>query len=140
MPSPSQYESLIAVRNAELATYWTRYNVQVVLNGGLLVAVFASESGKRIAELPIGWVSLGGVALAIIWLVMILLGKDSIHRWDGQLQCFERQLGEGEVYPLFTNIISSGAVLDPWRNMTVIAAAVPVLCAIAWIALWISAV
>jgi hypothetical protein len=138
-PSPDQYESLVAVRNAELATYWTRYNVQVVLNGGLLVAAFASDSGKRLADLPIGWVSLGGVALAAVWFVMVLQGKASIHRWDKQLQCFEKKLGEDKLYPLFTNIISSGAALDPWRNMTIIAATVPVLCAIAWIALWISA-
>lgn len=140
MPSLSQYESLIAVRNAELTTYWTRYNLQVGLNGGLLVAAFASESGKRIAEIPIGWVSLGGATLAIIWLVMIQLGKASIHRWDEQLQLFEKQLGKEEVFPLFTNIIDSGVALDSWRNMTNIAAAVPVLCAIAWVALWISAV
>lgn len=138
MPSLDQYESFVAVRNAEVATYWTRYNVQVVLNGGLLVAAFASKTGERLAQLPIGWVSSGGIALAIVWLVMLLQGKALIHRWDRELKQFEEQLGEDVVYPLFTNIIKCGA-FDPLRNMTAVAAAVPILCAIAWIALWVSA-
>jgi hypothetical protein len=80
MPTTDQYASLVAVRHAELETYWTRYNIQVVLNGGLLVAAFATESRSRLAGLPIWLVSLGGVALAIVWLIMVLQGKAWVHR------------------------------------------------------------
>lgn len=136
MPTAEQYESLVAVRNAELETYWTRYNIQVVLNGGLLVAAFASESGTRLAGLPIWLVSLGGAALAIVWLIMVVQGKGWIHRWDEQLSLFEQQLGTNQMYPLFTNIRNSGAALSSWDNITTMAAAVPILSGLAWFALW----
>ena len=139
MPSPDQYEHLVAVRNAELATYWTRYNVQVVLNGGLLIAAFASPSDSRLLNLPVCLVSLGGITLAIVWLFMVCQGKTWIHRWDEQLSLFERELGKDKLYPLFRNIIKSGAALNCWKNMTAMAAAVPVLCVIAWFALWVYA-
>jgi len=138
MPAPDQYESLVAVRNAELETYWTRYNIQVLLNGGLLVAAFASESGTRFAGLPIWLVSLGGVALAIVWLIMVIQGKAWIHRWDEQLSLFEQQLGANQLYPLFTNIKNSGAALSSWANITTIAAAVPILSGLAWFALCVT--
>jgi hypothetical protein len=134
MPTTDQYASLVAVRHAELETYWTRYNIQVVLNGGLLVAAFATESRSRLAGLPIWLVSLGGVALAIVWLIMVLQGKAWVHRWDAQLSLFEKQLGANQLYPLFTNIRDSGAALSSWANITAVAAAVPILCGLAWFA------
>ena len=95
MASLDQYESLVAVRNAELTTYWTRYNVQVVLNGGLLVAAFANGSDGRLANLPMWSVSLGGIALAIVWFVMLLQARlrfiDGTSNWSSskkaKMQC-----------------------------------------------------
>lgn len=49
MPSTDQYDSLVAVRNIELETYWNRYNIQFALNGGLLVLLFSRR--RRVVEL-----------------------------------------------------------------------------------------
>lgn len=135
MSITDQYEHMIAVRNTELETYWTRYNVQVVLNGGLIVVALASPSGSHLMNLPICLVSIGGFALAIVWLIMVHQGKDWIHRWDNELCNFEEQVGENELYPLFTNIKKSKAADDNWRNITYLAKAVPILCAITWLVL-----
>ena len=97
--------------------------------------ILASEAGTHLAGVPIWLVSLGGVALTIVWLFMILQGKASLHRWDEQLRLFEQQLGVNQLYPLFTNIWESGAALNSWTNGTAMAAAVPVLCAITWLVL-----
>lgn len=137
MPIADQYESLVAVRNTELETYWTRYNVQVVLNGGLLVAVLGRQSDDRIGTLPIWLVCFGGIILAACWFVMVLQGKRWIHRWDKQLSQFEQAAGSEQVYPLFTEIRRSAPALNPWHNLTAISLAVPTLSGLTWLALWL---
>lgn len=137
MAAPDQYSSLVAARNTELQTHWTRYNVQVVLNGGLLVTVFASQTGSRIGVVPIWAVSSGGIMLAACWLGMVIQGKAWIHRYDEQLCLFEKQLGPERVYPLFNELRRTTPALNPWGNITALALTVPILSGLAWLALWL---
>lgn len=138
MPSTDQCDSLVAVRNVELETYWNRYNIQIALNGGLLVAVLATPSGSRIGTVPVSLVCFGGIVVALCWLAMVLQGKAWLHCWDEELSLFEQTLGEQAIYPLFTRIRSSAPALNPWLNITAVAMAAPVLCVFSWIAVWCS--
>ena len=136
-PDPSQYDSLIAVRNTELQTYWTRYNLQLILNGGLLIAAFTRDKSIPLGQMPPWVISLGGLSLVAIWLGMIFQGKKWIERWNEQLRFFEEELEE-KVYPLFTNIRKTSPADNKWKNMTALAAGVPILFGLGWIAWWAS--
>lgn len=131
MSFSEQYDSLVSVRNVELQVYWTRYNVQVALNGGFLAAAFVSSRESQLAELPNWAVAIGGIALAVVWLLTVIQGKEWVHRWDQQLSAFEHK-HEEEIYPLFSNVRRAGAAMDKWRNITALASIVPIVVVVAW--------
>jgi len=49
MDSATLYQQLVAINNAEQATYWTRYNIQAVIN----TAAFSGYAAVKVADPPV---------------------------------------------------------------------------------------
>ena len=131
-----QYTALINVRNAELAAYWTRYNIQAVLNLGFLVAIFSGKSNSLIHD-HLLLSSIFGLILSIIWLFITVYGKRLItERWDAHIRQYEECHSE-ELYPLFTLVDSEESNKGWWRrnlhNLNFLARAVPLILIILWL-------
>lgn len=131
----AQYDAIVAVRNAELQSYWTRYNIQVILNGGLIVAVLAVDRAVLKGRINLWFLASGGFALSLSWVIMILRGKVALHRWDGFLARLEGLL---DLVRVFTEVTRRkpglwAGISEAWRNMTLGALAVPMLCIMFWL-------
>ncbi|MBN2267757.1 MAG: hypothetical protein JW725_05480 [Candidatus Babeliaceae bacterium] len=140
-----QYTGLINVRNAELAAYWTRYNIQAVLNLGLLVAAVSAKPDSFIGQY-IFYASIVGFCLALIWLFMTIWSKRLIaKRWDKYIRRYERCYSE-ELFPLFTLVEAKenkkgfcNKLKKHWNNLNILARAVPLILIVLWLILGINA-
>ena len=128
------YSNAINVRNTELSAYWTRYNIQAVLNLGLLAVVISDKIGSNCISKYIAGVCL---ILTIIWIVFILISKCFlIPRWQKYIMNLEKEFP----VPLrfFTIIEKSegrNSIKKHILNLNIPALAIPILCFIVWI--WI---
>ena len=95
------YAQLIAVRNQELSLLWTRFNLHLVINGGLLVAVYSTDKVTGLGRKPFSF----GVLLTILWLLSELAGRQALRHWDQKLGDFERLYwGSSLGFRLFSNL------------------------------------
>jgi hypothetical protein len=140
-----QYTAFINVRNAELAAYWTRYNIQAVLNLGLLFAALSAEPHSVIGQ-HMFTISIGGFCLAVIWLFMTIWSKRLItKRWDKNIRRYERSYSK-ELFPLFTLVEAKenkkgfcNKLKKHWNNLNILARVVPSILIVVWLILGISA-
>lgn len=141
-PREHQYTALVNVRNTELSAYWTRYNIQVVLNLGLVVACLSAKSDSIIGK-HLSWVSLCGILLAIIWLCFAIKSKQLFtNRWEGHIKKYEAEFLPDK-HRLFTNVCTEEeqktCLRKNWDNLNILALSVPVFLILIWAIIGINA-
>lgn len=65
--APELYTALLDVRNAELAALWSRFNIHLAVNIGLLFAVLTAQADSSICKLG-KWPYVIGLVATAIWL------------------------------------------------------------------------
>jgi hypothetical protein len=80
------YADLIAVRNQELNALWTRFNIHLLINGGLLVAALSAPADS-LARRPEAY--LFGGSLTGLWYISDRVGRQALHFWDSKLKDYE---------------------------------------------------
>lgn len=133
------YSPLLSVRNTELAAYWTRYNIQIVLNFGILSLIFKFSS--PLSNIP-PWVPIVGMFLAVIWLSFVFLSKRLIIKeWDKCVKNYEQDiLKKQQGVPDNILIISQfkskeedkNYFIRNWHNLNFVACSLPIFCGLAW--------
>jgi len=131
-----QYTAIINVRNTELAAYWTRYNIQAVLNVGLLAAIISAKSDSIIVRHQIIAV-VGGLILSFIWLLFAIKGKHLItKRWDKHIREYEKEVLPGN-YNLFEKVEAEEeakkGLHKHWDNLNILARVIPILLMVGWL-------
>lgn len=138
-----QYAALINVRNTELAAYWVRYNIQAVLNFGLLIAALSAKFDSLIAQYML-CASIVGLCLSLIWLLMTIWSKQLItKRWDEYIRQYERKYSD-ELFQLFVSVEDKenkegfwNKLKKHWNNLNILARIVPAILIIIWLFLGI---
>lgn len=82
------YSSVIEVRNTELQLIWTRFNIHLLVNGGLLVAFLTSPNASPLHTAPIS-VPLIGLSLGVVWLASELAGRYNLNHFNVKVKQFE---------------------------------------------------
>lgn len=85
------YLALVNIRNTELAAFWTRYNIQAVLNTGMIAVGLAALKGPdRLPVAVLLAISVGGATLAVFWLLFAILGKPLfVEGWEEWIAEYE---------------------------------------------------
>ena len=83
----------------EAALFWSRNNVFLIANLATFSAAFAYLTAEDVA---IAWpvrlgLSLFGVALCVIWLLVIKAGRHMNHTWTDQAKKLAATLGSNEI-------------------------------------------
>ena len=130
-----QYTALVNVRNTELSAYWMRYNIQAVINLGLVAACISSKPDSIIGK-HLFWVSLCGILLAFIWLFFAIKSKQLFtDRWERYIKKYEEDFLP-EKHRLFTNVCieeeQKTFLKKHWDNLNILAWSVPVFLIIIW--------
>lgn len=96
------YYSLVTVRNQELATHWSRFNVLALLNVGLMAAILT----RPLKCWQSAALCMLGAVLAMIWLRITRDGKRMLTcRWERYIIDFEQRLSPDSRIPkMFTEI------------------------------------
>lgn len=138
----ANYTALVNVRNTELSVYYARYNIQAVINFGLIAAVLATRQDSRfLSPLPL-WIVLGGCALSLVWLGFAVVGKRLFaERWEGYLRRYESEIlarqGLHADLQMFTHVAAAqqrlGLWSRNWNNLNVLTRAVPLMAFAAWV-------
>ena len=136
LPHEQQYTALINVRNTELAAYWTRYNIQAVLNLGLTVATLSSKPDSLLGRHMI-YTALVGIFLALIWLSFTIWGKLLFtKRWEGHIILYEHAFLPHR-YRLFENVRHEEETKrwfrKHWCNLDIPACSIPIILLVIWI-------
>jgi hypothetical protein len=134
-----QYTALINVRNTELAAYWTRYNIQAVLNFGLLAAALSSKSDSLINR-HIFPVAIVGLLLSTIWLLMTIWSKKLItQQWDKYIRQYENKY-PNELFQLFVSVEVEenkkefwNGLTKHWKNLNILTRVVPLILMVVWL-------
>jgi hypothetical protein len=103
VPTDQLFTTIVDLRNTELSTMWSRFNIHLLVNGGFLMAFVAGDDDKAFVR------SLGhapyifGLALGILWLLSEIAGRQTLHRRDAKIAEFETKFWEGKLgeYQLF---------------------------------------
>lgn len=138
-PREHQYNALVNVRNTELSAYWTRYNIQSVLNWGLVVAYLSVKSDSIISRQLGRYLFLAspcGILLASIWLFFIIKSKQLLtDRWERHIQKYEAEFLPKK-HRLFTNVCTEEEqktyLKKNWDNLNFLARSIPVLLIFIW--------
>jgi len=85
--SSELYTALLDLRNTELAALWSRFNIHLAVNVGLLVALLAA-SDEKIGKFGMWPYTLGLVAV-MVWLASDVAGRHALHTRDAALGRFE---------------------------------------------------
>ncbi len=135
------YTALVNVRNTELSVYYARYNIQAVINFGLIAAVLAArEDSKFLTPLPL-WIVLGGLALSMLWLCFVIWGKRLFtRRWESYLREYEIDILAHQCLKngllMFTDVKDKEEKLRQprryWDNLTILNVLVPLMASAAW--------
>ena len=86
------YSEVVGVRNVELTTLWTRFNIHLLVNGGFLLAILAVERKTDSLLKDLSFVPyLFGLALSVLWLCSELCGRYTLHQRDAKVREFEQR-------------------------------------------------
>lgn len=135
----SLYQTFVSVRNAELIAYWSRYNIQTVLNFGLIAAALSAKPGSFVDQHRI-LIGVGGILLSFVWIGFILMSKKLLtKRWEFYIREYEESLSKSlpnKIPLLFTWLKEEeknmGKLRRCWRNLNILAYTPPLLCIVAW--------
>lgn len=130
------YPSFVNVRNTELTVHWTRYNILAAVNLALLAVALSAEPFSLIRQFPI-WIMIGGIVLAVIWLLITIKGKQLFtKRWEKHIRNYERRFDD-QCIQLFTKVKKEEKekiwLKRNWDNINFFAWSLPVICMVAWI-------
>jgi hypothetical protein len=137
-PPEPLYSSLLSVRNTELTVYWTRYNIQAVLNFGLIAVALSAAPNSIIDKFPT-LVAVSGMFLALIWLLFVVFSKRLItDEWDNCVKNYEQSiLKSKQDVPNDILIISQFTYNKNYfkrnlYNLNFVACSLPIICGLAW--------
>lgn len=135
------YAALVQIRNAELAAHWARYNIQLAVNFGLLVAVVSRREDSLVAH-RIHCISIIGVVLALIWFWFARQSTKRLSgRWEKHLRIYEDTIARPE-HRLFQKIADEESkkswLVRNWHNLNLFTWALPFLCLGAWCLLFLT--
>jgi len=134
------YAPLVDLRNTELSIYWTRYNILSAVNFGLLAVVLSASDDSFVPTMRT-LVSLGGVLIAVIWLLFTVKGKQLLkNRWDQNISIYENKCIDNPDLRLFSRVLENESkkkwLRKNWDNLNILARSLPALCIVAWIIFW----
>jgi len=142
MIDDKMYEQLVAINNAEQATYWTRYNIQVVINTGAIAAYgsIALRQPPPAHHQVLAAMCVPGLLLAVVWLCMTIAGDKWCDFWQHQLRRVEQKLPRGIPKPFTTakrawrrrRFVIGRAPVD-FRSVRSVARLLPVVFIAGWI-------
>jgi hypothetical protein len=134
------YAAFVQIRNAELAAHWMRYNTQFAINFGLL-AVVVMKAKDSFVSAHLHCITIIGSELALIWLLQAVQSKKSMNKWEKHLQIYEDTIARPE-HRLFQKVAAEESkksrFLRNWQNLRLFALALPSLCLIAWVLVFLS--
>lgn len=136
------YATLVRVRNTELAAYWTRYNIQAVINIGLLAVALSAKHDSLIKQSVFIWfVPIMGIVLSGVWLFFIVNSKNLVtKRWEKYIRRYERRFLDDNTalrpIKLFAQVKEKEKkkswMCRKWDNLDLLAWTIPIVCMIAW--------
>jgi len=103
-PDSEMFGAVVDIRNAELATLWSRFNIHLVVNGGLIVLLITMDQTKLGSVYVPSY--LFGLFLCILWLVAERFGRAALRHRDAKVREFEEQYFKDalENYKLFRDV------------------------------------
>lgn len=87
-PGGISYADLLSLRNTELSTLWTRFNLHLLINSGLLSILLSVGTPRALSSWPVG-PYVFGFFLSLLWLLAELAGRLALHTRDAKLREFE---------------------------------------------------
>ena len=87
LASDTAWLKLIELWTAETDRYWSRNNVFLLINGGLIAILTTQNSSDTVAFL----VSLVAVFICTIWYRVNAIGKYYLDRWKGPIKAVEKE-------------------------------------------------
>ena len=122
-----QYAQIVATRNAEIAAVWSRYNIQWLINAGLLGIFVANHDG---AFVPWAMAAAGEV-LALVWVFVTRRGHFWVDFWNRQLADLEPSAGYA---PVFQQVRAE--VRNTWLTVNRLALTPPFVFVVWWAAVF----
>lgn len=88
-PDSELFATIVETRNVELTMHWTRFNIYLLVNGGLLIAVLTANSSKldSLGRAPYWF----GLVFSILWFISESAGRLSLHHRDRQIEAFQEK-------------------------------------------------
>ena len=127
------YVAYVQIRNAELAAHWQRYNFQLAVNFGLLLAVVI-RAGDPFVAAHLHVITIIGAELALIWLLLSVQSKKAVNTWENRLRIYEDTMGRDD--RLFQKIADQETAKSwcrkDWQNLNLFTLALPALCFLGW--------
>jgi hypothetical protein len=145
-PREHQYTAMVNVRNTELTAYWARYNIQAILNIGLMAAMLSSKPNSIMRQYMM-YIAPIGIILSIIWLAFITCGKRILtKRWERYIIRYENDYLPIQ-HRLFANVHAEeekketewylkiwGWFITNLRNLNILACSIPIVSLLGWAA------
>jgi len=137
--SSELYTALLNLRNAELAALWSRFNIHLAINIGLLFAVLTARSDSGIVHLhKLPYVF--GLVATIIWLASELVGRYSLHVRDAALGRFEaayfpEPLGKHAQFIRFADLPWWNPFVQPLRAQMLVSLFLILILGLVWVSL-----
>lgn len=101
------YSTLVGVRNTELSTHWSRYNVMAAASIAIFV-VFLASGGEKFTQIILEVI---GFLLAAVWLSQTYFGKKMIvRRFEGFIIRLEQDLES--LLPWFPRMFNRIAIME----------------------------
>jgi hypothetical protein len=127
-PLLESYKQIVAVRNTEQTTHWTRYNIQITLNSavlfGFMVTTSAGDVDSSLAPVAISF----GAVLTAVWMWITRNGHRWIRIWNEQLADIER---EADLPRVFSHALDQTTF--NMFHLGAFASVIPVIFAVAWV-------
>jgi len=129
------FQGIAARVNAEIATYWSRNNILLVVNTGLLAVGF-SQYARLIAAIPL---ALLGITTSVICYVVAKRGRRWLRYWEEKLIRLENDLPAPRMYdePFWLLPVREAIKQGRPKQVTTLILLVPPLVIVAWIVLLI---
>jgi len=94
LPNNDLFGTVVEVRNVELQSLWTRFNIHLLVNGGFLVT-FVTAQDKPLLQSAGKWPYYFGLLFSILWLCSEISGRISLHHRDKKISDFETNFWMG---------------------------------------------
>ena len=97
-PDSQLFSAIVDARNTELGVLWARFNIHLVVNGGLLIAVLTNggDLGKGLGLAR--WMAPAfGLVLGFLWLLSEQIGRDALSHRDSKIAEFEKKFFDEEL-------------------------------------------